>query len=567
MTMLNGGELLVRSLREAGVDTIFGLHGAHIDAVFQACMDDDQVTMIDHRHEAAAGHAAEGYARASRKLGVALVTAGGGLTNVITPLTNANKDRTPLLVITGSGPLSGPMGEEETNTLQADVDQIGLAKPVTKWAYRVTKTDHIPRIIAQAMRIAGSGPRGPVLIDIPWDVMSTPVDDETIVKINAPVSSMGGAPVDTDLDAILDIFKNAKRPVIVVGSEAKWAKTDTSLATLAANLGAPVFTDYEALGMLNDLPEEYRGGLLQGLYLFADENAAPDAVLMLGVRFGLTSLHGSGMLIPHTAKTVQVDPDARELGRLQSITLGIQADVGATLYAMAKHSGASEMDRSEWRQQAVGIVEQRRQGAIGLGDSDKPLHPVVASEVVANHVNNDMTLVLDGALTYHWMSEVISKSNPKNFMCHGYLGSMGVGFGTAVGAAYATRNSGQPALLVTGDGAVGYNFTEFDSIVRQNIPLVVVIMNNQSWGATQHFQEILCGPDRVINTPLENGDYSKAAKAFGAAGYLVTSADELDQALTAAFKAKKPACIDVRVRVNASPPEERIMLGMHPFKN
>lgn len=567
MTMKNGGELVVRTLGDAGVDTIFALHGAHIDSIFQACMDDERVTIVDNRHEAASGHAAEGYARASCKLGVALVTAGGGLTNVVTPMANALKDRTPLLVITGSGPLSGPMGEEESNTLQADVDQVGLAKPITKWAHRVTKGDHIPRLIAQAMRVANSAPRGPVLIDIPWDILAMPIDDETVPRFTAPVSAMGGAPIDTDLDAALDIIKGAKRPVIVVGSEAKWANNNEALAALAANTGAPVFTDYEGLALLNKLPEEYRGGLLQGLYLFADENAAPDAVLMLGVRFGLTSLHGSGKLIPHAAKIVQIDPDARELGRLQSISLGVQADVGASIYALAARSESMVSERSAWRKQAGEIVDQRREGAIGLGDSELPLHPVLASEVVAKHVTDTMTVVMDGALTYHWMSEVISKQNPAKFLCHGYLGAMGVGFGNAVGAAYAADDANQPSLLITGDGSVGYNFTEFDTLVRKNIPLIVIIMNNQSWGATQHFQEILCGPDRVINTPLENGDYSQAAKAFGADGYFVTTTEELDTALAAAIKAKKPACIDVRVRVNASPPEERIMLGMHPFKD
>ncbi len=559
MTLINGGELVVRTLKSVGVDTIFGLHGAHIDTIFQACSDND-VNIVDARHEAAAGHAAEGYARTSRDLGVALVTAGGGLTNVVTPMANALMDRTPLLVLTGSGPLD----KDETNDLQAGIDQVAIATPVTKWAHRVTRTELIPRLLAQAIRIATTAPRGPVLLDLPWDVLMGQSEDDLLAQAASAVSALGGAPATNDLQASLDILRDAERPVIVVGSEAKWAKEDAALAALAANIGAPVFADFEGMSALGEVPDEQAGGLVQNLFGFGAADALPDAVLMLGLRFGLLTQHGSGKLIPHSAKIVQIDPDARELGRLQPIALGIQADIGASIAMLAERSAADPVDGSAWIKQADDIVNQRFEGVNANIDDDTPLHPLVACQTIAKHITRDTTIVADGALTYMWLGEVISKARPANYVCHGYFGSMGVGFGTSVGTGVASLPK-DPVILVTGDGAAGYNFTELDTMVRNNVPVVVVIMNNQSWGATQHFQKIVLGDNRVTKTMLQNGDYFAAAQAFGANGYLATTKEELDTALADALASKKPACIDVRIRLDTIPPEEMIMMGQNPF--
>src|ERR1700728_4785120 len=175
MAKVTGGELVVRTLMKAGVTNIFGLHGAHLETIFQSCLD-HKIPITDTRHEVAAGHAAEGYARSTRGLGVAMVTAGPGFTNVITSLANAYLDRTPVLYITGSSGLA----EAETNTLQSGLDQVAIATPITKWAHRITVTQTIPRLVAQAVRMATSVPMGPVLLDIPLDVLGGQVDEESV---------------------------------------------------------------------------------------------------------------------------------------------------------------------------------------------------------------------------------------------------------------------------------------------------------------------------------------------------------------------------------------------------
>lgn len=562
MTAANGGALVVRALQDAGIQTLFALHGAHIDSIFQAAIDGG-LAIVDVRHEAAAGHAAEGYARAGAQLGVALVTAGGGFTNAVTSIANAWRDRTPVLFLTGSGPLAG----DQTNTLQADIDQVAVAAPITKWAHRVTATDHIPRLIAQAVRIATSAPCGPVLLDLPWDVLTQEIDADGLAPTGSAASPKGAAGDPQALAEALAILAKGSRPVIVVGSEAARTASSEGLAELASRTGIPIFSDFEGLAVLRSLPDEVHGGLVQGLYGFERAGCAPDAVLMLGLRFGLNTCHGSGALLPHGAATIQVDSDGRELGRLQQVTLPILADPGAAIGQLNALAREREWpDRRDWQETVRARVSARQARVVAEAQAaDGELHPATASRIVAEYANEQVCVVGDGALTYLWLSEFIAERRPHAFLTHGFLGSMGVGFGTAVGAQVALAASGKRVMLVTGDGAVGYSLAEFDTAVRHRIPIIVVVMNNRSWGATLHFQQMTAGPNRISGTRLENGRYGQVAAAFGAAWHEVHDEQGLRAALDDAFANPRPCCIDVKVALDPFPPEEMILIGGDPF--
>ncbi|MBB4199889.1 hypothetical protein CCR94_03510 [Rhodoblastus sphagnicola] len=562
--MASGGELVVRTLQAAGVDRVFGLHGAHIDSIFQAAMDAG-LPIIDTRNEATAGHAAEGYARTAHKLGVALVTAGGGMTNVVTPLAQAFMDRTPILVIAGSGPI----GDDETNTLQATIDQVAIATPITKWAHRVRAADHIPRLLAQAIRIANTAPRGPVLLDIPWDLLTAQVEETSKREIFV---TAGNALGPDDQARCLDILGKAKRPVIVVGSEAKRGRAHAALKRLIAKTGIPVLADFEGLSTISAIPPSHRIGLVQALWGLGvkgeagAKGEAPDAVLLLGVRFGLNTAHGSGALIPHDARVAQIDPDGRELGRLQGVELGIAADVAPSVAALAQAAEAVDWpDFSIWRQSLRAHADLRVEKIKANTKATPRLHPFEASQVLARHIGADTIVVADGALTYLWLSEVIADAAPGEFLCHGYLGSMGVGFGLALGAQSVGKGDGRRTILVTGDGSLGFALAEFDSAVRHDLPVIVVVMNNRSWGATLHFQELAVGPNSVTNTRLDNGSYDGAAIALGADGYHVATAAEFDAALREALSKDRPACINVEVDLDPIPPEEMLLIGLDPF--
>jgi len=558
MAAVTGGEMVVRALRKAGVEKLFALHGANIDAIFQGCLDHG-IPIVDTRHEMNAGHAAEGYARVKQGLGVALVTAGGGMTNAVTSMANALLDRTPVLFLCGSGMLK----QRQMNTLQHDIDQVALATPVTKWAHHVTCVEQIPRLVAQAIRVAMQAPRGPVMLDLPWDILMAAAEEDGLLATGPTVLHSSHA-ADSDLREIAGLLASAQRPAIVLGSEAMRGSTRGVVEQLAAGTGVPVFAEFEAIGLMRDLPESSFGGLVQGLYGLKDQ--APDVVLMAGMRFGLYTALDSGGLVPHGTRVIQIDPDAREIGRLQAVTLGIVADVGPSLEALAELAAlAPAGDHAAWRE-AIRVHVRKRQDVVSDQVEERPgvLHPLRASQIVAEHVSKDVTVVADGALTYLWLSEVIAEPRPEALLFHSHLSSMGCGFGIAIGA-QAGVDKGKRVILVTGDGAVGYSLGEFDTAVRNDLPLVVVVMNNRSWGATLHFQQIVVGANRVTGTRLENGRYEAAAAAFGAGSYYADDATSLREALTIALSKNEPACINVLVDLDPIPPEELVVMGMDPF--
>lgn len=558
MASVSGGELVVRGLRKAGVEKLFALHGANIDAIFQSCLDHD-LPIIDTRHEMNAGHAAEGYARVTQGLGVALVTAGGGMTNVVTSMANALLDRTPVLYLCGSGMLR----QRQMNTLQHDIDQVAIATPITKWAHHVTCVEQIPRLVAQAIRIAMQAPRGPVMLDLPWDVLMEAVEEEAVLETGTPKLNANRAGED-DLREILNAIVAAERPAIVLGSEATRDGAKQAVERLAAATGVPIFAEFDAAGLLRDLPDALHGGLLQGLYGLKEH--ALDFVLMAGMRFGLYTALDSGGLIPRAAKVVQIDPDAREIGRLQAVSLGIVADIGPSLAALGELAEATAVpDRSAWQAKVQDHVKMRYDVvASQVTEQLGILHPFRASAIVAEYVGKDVTVVGDGALTYLWMSEVIGQARPEAVLFHSHLSSMGCGFGIAVGA-QAGVDAGKRVLLVTGDGAAGYSLAEFDTAVRNKLPLIVIVMNNRSWGATLHFQQIVVGPNRVTGTRLENGRYEQVAAAFGGGSYYADSSESLHEALRTALSKNEPACINVLVDLDPIPPEELVVMGMDPF--
>src|SRR5262245_42374402 len=245
MATVTGGELVVRTLLRAGVRHVFGLHGAHLETIFQS-LAAHGIPIIDTRHEVAAGHAAEGYARAARTLGVAMVTAGPGFTNAITSMANAYLDRTPVLYLSGSAALR----DAETNTLQAGIDQVSIARPITKWAHQITTPAQIPRLVAQAIRMATSAPTGPVLLDLPIDVLIAPIEADSVkipphVILNSPAAPPAGA-----VEVALELLRSAKRPIVMVGAAAWQADAGPELRTFVERAGIPVFSDFQAHGLL-----------------------------------------------------------------------------------------------------------------------------------------------------------------------------------------------------------------------------------------------------------------------------------------------------------------------------
>ncbi|MGW0705856.1 thiamine pyrophosphate-binding protein [Streptomyces sp. NPDC002643] len=559
MPLVSGGDLVVRLLQQAGVDRMFGINGAHIDAVYQAALD-HRLPIVDTRHEMNAGHAAEGYARVRNAFGVALLTAGGGFTNAVTSMANAHLDRTPVLYLAASGPLAN----DQTNTLQAGLDQVAIATPVTKWAHRVTRASLIPRVLARAIRIALAAPRGPVLVDIPWDVLTEQIDLPDLTTELLRGADHGPGLSHAGAEQILDLLAQARRPVIIAGSEVPRSGAGGELRAFAERLGIPLMADYEGLGAIT--PGSLNFGLLQGLHGLPP-GGEPDLVIMAGLRFGLTTAHGSGALIPRAARVVQIDPSAGELGLLQPVSLSVAADplpVFQDLNRALTLRQASGPEPTGWQATLRAHLRRRLEAVACQVVPDERVHPYDAVCAIAAALPDRSVVVADGALTYLWLSEAISEAPVSAFLCHGYLGSMGVGMGVALGAQAAVA-PGTNVVLVTGDGSVGYSLGEFDSMVRAGLAVVVVVLSNRAWGATLHAQELMHGKDRVVNNRLENGSYAAAALALGADGYQVRALDELAPTLAKALLSGRPSCVEVHVSLDPIPPEERVIMGGSPF--
>src|SRR3954469_14974157 len=307
VTTVSGGELVVRTLLAANVRHVFGLHGAHLETIFQS-LASHGVPIIHPRHEVAAGHAAEGYARATRGLGVAMVTAGPGFTNVITSLANAYLDRTPVLYLSGSAALR----DAESNTLQAGIDQVAIARPVTKWAHQITTPLQIPRLVAQAIRVATSAPTGPVLLDLPMDVLTAQVEEDAAPTRANVVLDSTAAPTSAAVDSAMELLLEAKRPIVMVGPGAWQADAGEELRRFVERAGIPVFSDFQAHGLL---PSSHAlwGGTYHKLSELTASDARPDVVLALGVRFGLFTMGVSDRLVPSSAKLIHVEADAKEI--------------------------------------------------------------------------------------------------------------------------------------------------------------------------------------------------------------------------------------------------------------
>jgi acetolactate synthase I/II/III large subunit len=555
MAMLTGGELLVRTLIQAKVARIFGLHGAHLETIFQSCLDHG-IPITDTRHEVAAGHAAEGYARVTRGLGVAMVTAGPGFTNVITSMASAYLDRTPVLYLSGAAALR----DTETNTLQAGIDQVAIARPITKWAERISVAREIPRLVAHAIRLATSAPTGPVLLDLPSDVLTATVDEASVtvpvtIILDSPAAPGGGA-----VAAALDLLAGAARPVIMVGTGAYRSRAEEELLTFVEATGIPVYSDFEAHGLLPSNHPLY-GGTLHKMADLPTGDDGIDVVLALGVRFGLFTLGGSGRLVPASAKLIHVESDAREIGRLRDTAIPIVADPCATLKALTLHARERRWpDRRRWQSVVAEAKSARRKRlSPALERKEGPIHPLQAVNAIVEHLPNDTTIVGDGAESYHWLNEVIHQNRPGSYLTHGFLGAVGFGLGLAIGA--QTADPARRVLCLVGDGAVGFTIAEFHTMMRHRLPIVVVVMNNSSWAASQHFQEIVSGASRTIGTKLGETHYEQVAAAFGCFARRVTRLAELGPAIREAFASGSTACIDVTIDVAPIPPEIELLMS------
>ena len=544
MARVDGGEMLVRVLEQEGVKQIFGLHGGHVDSIFQACAAHN-ITIYDTRHEAAAGHMAEGWARLTGDPGVVVVTAGPGVTNVLTPVADAFVDAVPMVVIGGRHPV-----RDEDRLLLQDFDGRALMQPITKWSRTVTNPARIAEYTSMAFREAKRGRPGPVFLEIPMDVLLTEVEEESVSY--SSISDCGcPAPSPEAVDRMLSMLEEAKRPLVVAGRGAWFAGASEELRRFAEQTSTPVLANGPIRGAVPEEGHPMGAGSLMTLAVLAmqPENA-PDLVILLGARVGL--FLGGGSWLPANAKVVQIDIEGSEIGHGRSVDLGMVCDCREALLALIRASeGRKFPDRSAWSATLKGAQNAWKFLYKDALDSDaKPMHPLRLMREIDRFLGDDDVLAVDGGETFVWMQIASTMNKPGRFISYGYFGCLGVGI--PFGLAAKIRHPDKRVLVVTGDGSIGLNFAEFDTAVRHKLPIVVVVNNDQAWGMVKHEQELRGA--KVLASELGPVRYDLAAEGFGVYGELLDDPLEVPAALERAFASGRPACLNVMVDPRAISP-------------
>jgi len=549
-TMIDGGELCVRTLKNAEIKDLFVLHGGHLDPIFQACLDHN-IRLIDTRHEAAAGHAADAYARQTGQISVALATAGPGFTNILTAITQCYLDCTPVLFIVGASPLR----DAERWPLQGGIDQVAMAKPVTKWAAQATRTDLIPHLISHGIREATNGQPGPVLLEIPIDVLFDRVDADNVRIPKQILPQAKPAPGADSIDQAITALLKASRPAIICGGGMLYSRASGELIDFAERSGIPVYSNNKGRGLIPFDHPLCAGALTNIKVAEASGTGMPDVAIILGARFGMFTepgMLGPGRIPSDDCMIIQVDTSSAELGRIRPVHIPVVSDCGEFLRAMMKATGATEWPEWQaWSQAVHKLGSWHKTAYQAVVTKTRLLHPYQAIEEIVKAIDSDTIVCADGGEASGWAEMVCESQHPGQLMSHGYLGCLGIGIPFAIGAQVA--NPEKRVIVISGDGSVGFNIQEFDTMVRHNLPIVTIVLNNKAWGMCVHGQQSMFGDNRLVVTALGDANYEKVAEGFGCYGEYVDTADNIGLAVKRALDSGLPACINILTDIQAVP--------------
>ncbi len=533
MGTVTGGRLVVDALKREGVEYIFSLSGGHINPIYQACLDTG-IKVIDTRHEQAAAHMAEAWGKLTRKPGVCVVTAGPGFTNAITGVANARASNTPMIVIAGRSGLA----ETEKLALQ-ELEQIDIIRPLIKWGRVVYEPHRLYEFTAMAFRHAMTGRPGPVFLEIPTDIVNKQVEEKDAVRPEGyrpkfqPGSSKDG------VTQALEMLRQAKKPAIIAGSGAYFSGADEELKKFVELTDIPVFTSLMGRGLLSDNDPQCFGLPMMG---GADIMQNADVIMVLGSRLGLYLGYGQAPLFPADAKMIQVDIEGSEIGRNRKIDLGLVGDIKEVLKDMIELFDVSPFSHKDYLDSISTPARDSRQNIRNLSVASGKFNQARIMKEINEFLDPDAVVVADGGDTFVATLMGADVSLPGHFLAYGDFGCLGVGI--PFGLAAKLRHPDKQVLVTMGDGSAGINLMEFHTAVRFNLPIVMVVFNDQAWGMIRNSQKAY-GPDRIVGCELGEVSYEKVVEALGGYGERVDKADDIKPALKRAFASGKPACINV----------------------
>jgi acetolactate synthase I/II/III large subunit len=537
---LTGIEIFFMVLKEEGVDTIFGYPGAAVIDIYDALVKTDFKHILV-RHEQGAVHAADGYARASGKVGVCLVTSGPGATNTVSGIATAHADSIPLVVFTGQVP-TGLIG----NDAFQEVDIVGITRPCTKHNYLVTKIEDLAGTIREAFHIARSGRPGPVLVDLPKDMMSSKTELKAARSVKLKSYQPNYKPNARQLGKVVALIKKAKRPLILAGGGVILSKGAEELRKFAEAIASPVTTTLMGLGAFPTNTPKWLGMIgMHGTYRANMASANCDLMIAVGVRFD-DRVTGKIDAFAPQAKIVHIDIDPTSIRKNISVTIPVVGDCRETLNMLnelvaAQVESVFNGSRGAWFDQ---IEEWKSTKKLDFQQKDV-IKPQYVIETLYRLTKGEAIITTEVGQNQMWAAQYYHFDRPNCFISSGGLGCMGFGLPAAIGAQIACPD--RLVVDIAGDGSIQMNIQELATAVQYGLPVKVVILNNQYLGMVRQWQELFY--DKCYaGTCMEHApDFLKLAEAYGALGLRATRPEEVEAVLREGLSARRTVVMEFKV--------------------
>ncbi len=534
----NGANALVNAFETAGITKVFTLSGNHIMPIYDAIFD-SKIDLIHTRHEAAAVHMADAWARLTGEAGIALVTGGPGHANAISALYTATMAESPVVLLSGHAPL-GQLGKGAFQEMR----QTDIAAPLTKASWICQKTEDIGLDIAKAIRLAKSGRPGPVHLSLPTDVLESILPESTVMPIPASFDAEQIPAADSAISKIITSLKQASKPLVLTGPQMQSNSGKALLSKLEQALGIPV------IGM-----ESPRGIGDPSLGAFSEVLSQADCVLLLGKKVDFTLKFAQSPGFNKDCLFLQIDPDAEEIKRAKN-ALGVRlidsaiSDVPSAIYQLLSLNSSVASTPSDWQKEVSTALQFEPPAWKNIPPNKGKLHPVQAlaplQDILDSHP--DSVLISDGGEIGQWAQACLRAPNR---IINGVAGSIGAGIPFACAASVAKPNA--PIIAIMGDGTFGFHCAEIDTGVRYKLPFTLIVGNDAKWNAEYQIQVRDYGQDRTIGCELLPSHYEKVCEAFGGYGEFVDDSKEVLPAVKRALASKLPSCINIMIDGLAAP--------------
>ena len=536
---MRGGDAIIKALMDKGVDTIFGYPGGTVIPFYDMLYDSD-LRHILVRHEQCAAHAAEGYARASGKVGVCLATSGPGATNLVTGIANAYMDSSPLIAITGQV-VSNLIG----NDAFQEVDIMGITMPITKHSYQPKDANDIPSIINTSFEIASTGRNGPVLIDVPKEVQEQELDDYVLGTIPTPGYKPTVKGNSKQIAKAAKMLIEAERPFILAGGGTILSGASEEVKKVAELINAPIATSLMGKGIVDEKDDISIGMLgMHGKQVANQSVNKTDCLLAIGCRFSDRTTGKLEEFIPN-AKVIHIDIDPAEIGKNVAVDLPIVGDAKIVLNQLIKELEASPSDKTAWMKS---IVDFKKSTIPRVSYDDIPLKPQQVIKEIAHSITEDTIVTTDVGLHQMWAAHFLDISKPRKFISSGGLGTMGFGLPAAIGAKVACPD--EAVLAIVGDGGFLMVSQELATIKEYDIPVVIAMLNNRKLGMVYQWQNKMYN-ERYSQTDMGNTpDFVKLAESYGINAVRVEEVDKTQEVLSKALKDNEAILVDITVEKN-----------------